>query len=277
MGGSRSIMNYFLENNKNDLILIGELSKLTNVNIKSLRYYEKIGVLTPCYVDPENGYRYYTYSQVQLVISIQFYVEMDIPLSKLHNYIDPKTKVINFRDQISYGIETAKGKIQIIENQLKYAEGLRREIDRCDKVLKSGTPIICSIYEKHCWCIEVTGVITKSKYHKVLNQLLLNIKKIGMGTECKTGLLRIFENNKYTNYLFAEINPENQFAINDSKYRYIEAHEYFCTTATFNDIISNLFCTSKINNINPKLIMVSELFTSDYDYLNPIYELKYCF
>ena len=46
------------ENPRFDLISIGDLSKLTGVNIKSLRYYEKIGVLLPAYVDPDSRYRY---------------------------------------------------------------------------------------------------------------------------------------------------------------------------------------------------------------------------
>lgn len=38
---------------------ISEFAKLRNININSLRYYEKIGVLRPCFVDENTGYRYY--------------------------------------------------------------------------------------------------------------------------------------------------------------------------------------------------------------------------
>ena len=43
---------------------IGEFSKLTKTTIKTLRYYDEIGLLKPAYVDEENGYRYYTTSQL---------------------------------------------------------------------------------------------------------------------------------------------------------------------------------------------------------------------
>mgnify|MGYP004571771149 CR=1 FL=1 len=36
-----------------NLLSIGEFSKIANVHIKSLRYYDKLGVLKPIYVDPK--------------------------------------------------------------------------------------------------------------------------------------------------------------------------------------------------------------------------------
>ena len=36
---------------------IGELAKLRNINVQSLRYYEKLGILVPAYINPESGYR----------------------------------------------------------------------------------------------------------------------------------------------------------------------------------------------------------------------------
>ncbi|KTS79144.1 transcriptional regulator, partial [Paenibacillus jamilae] len=42
---------------------IGEVSRLKNVTIKALRYYHNIGLLIPAYINPDNGYRYYTINQ----------------------------------------------------------------------------------------------------------------------------------------------------------------------------------------------------------------------
>ena len=44
---------------RGDLLSIGEVSHLKGVGVKALRYYERIGVLRPAYVNPETGYRYY--------------------------------------------------------------------------------------------------------------------------------------------------------------------------------------------------------------------------
>lgn len=49
---------------KESLYTIGELSKLSNVSIKALRYYDKINLFKPAYVDPNTSYRYYQDSQL---------------------------------------------------------------------------------------------------------------------------------------------------------------------------------------------------------------------
>ena len=113
-----------------NLFTIGEFSQLTGVNAKSLRYYEKIGVLSPVWIDPDNSYRYYTLAQGSLVRSIQHYVEAGVPLELLHNYIDPATQRIQFREQIAYGIEAVKQKIEKLEQFLEKSEMLQQKMSR---------------------------------------------------------------------------------------------------------------------------------------------------
>ena len=39
---------------KQNLLTIGNLSKQTGVHVKSLRYYEQLGILLPAYTDPDS-------------------------------------------------------------------------------------------------------------------------------------------------------------------------------------------------------------------------------
>jgi DNA-binding transcriptional MerR regulator len=43
---------------------IGDFSKLTRVSAKMLRHYDELGLLKPAHIDPTNGYRYYSASQL---------------------------------------------------------------------------------------------------------------------------------------------------------------------------------------------------------------------
>ncbi len=43
---------------------IGEFSKMFGVTIKTLRYYDEAGLLKPCFIQEENGYRYYNTQQL---------------------------------------------------------------------------------------------------------------------------------------------------------------------------------------------------------------------
>ena len=65
---------------KKSFLSIGNMSKLTGIHIKSLRYYENIGVLIPAYVDPQTKYRYYSYQQIPNVMALRFCLELGIPL-----------------------------------------------------------------------------------------------------------------------------------------------------------------------------------------------------
>lgn len=49
---------------------IGLFSKISKTTIKTLRYYDEIGLLQPAYTDYTNGYRYYTTDQLVLLHQI---------------------------------------------------------------------------------------------------------------------------------------------------------------------------------------------------------------
>ena len=51
---------------------IGEMSKLHNTTIKTLRYYDEIGLLEPIQIDENNGYRYYSTEQFEQLNIINY-------------------------------------------------------------------------------------------------------------------------------------------------------------------------------------------------------------
>ena len=70
-----------------NFLSIGEVSKIKGVSAKSLRYYERLGILVPAYINPETGYRYYTVDQLLIVDLITICVETGISLKNLQKYI----------------------------------------------------------------------------------------------------------------------------------------------------------------------------------------------
>lgn len=55
---------------KDYLYKIGMFAAMNHVTVKTLRFYEAQGLLAPAYIDEENGYRYYTMSQMAVVHQI---------------------------------------------------------------------------------------------------------------------------------------------------------------------------------------------------------------
>jgi DNA-binding transcriptional MerR regulator len=52
------------------MLSIGQMSKVCGVSVKTLRHYEKIGLLMPQKTDELNGYRYYEDSQIGTMLLI---------------------------------------------------------------------------------------------------------------------------------------------------------------------------------------------------------------
>ncbi len=67
---------------------IGEMSKLFNIKIPTLRYYDEIGLLKPEYIDENTNYRYYSTPQFEKLNSIKYLRNLGIPISKLIDYFN---------------------------------------------------------------------------------------------------------------------------------------------------------------------------------------------
>jgi len=113
---------------KNKLLSIGELSKLTGASLRSLRYYEKIGILKPTHIDPDSGYRYYSIRQVNLVWIIMFCIELDIPLKELPRFSDTND-IMDFKAFLAEGKEIAQKKLKTIRRWVKLTEKMEQWLD----------------------------------------------------------------------------------------------------------------------------------------------------
>lgn len=54
-------------NDSEDLLSIGEVSGICRISVKTLRHYDKLGIIKPALVDSINGYRYYSKSQLPFI------------------------------------------------------------------------------------------------------------------------------------------------------------------------------------------------------------------
>lgn len=76
------------------MISIGKMSLACHVSIKTLRYYDRIGLLKPAAIDESSGYRYYTPEQIQTMVLINRYKRFGFSLQEIEELLhaDPKRK-----------------------------------------------------------------------------------------------------------------------------------------------------------------------------------------
>jgi len=65
------------------LLSIGRFSRLTQLSVKALRLYDRLGLLRPALVDLATGYRYYSPSQVATATRIRLLRSAEMPLHEI--------------------------------------------------------------------------------------------------------------------------------------------------------------------------------------------------
>ncbi|WP_338897669.1 MerR family transcriptional regulator [Streptomyces sp. TG1A-60] len=66
-----------------DLLAIGAFAARTRLSAKALRLYDRLGLLTPAYVDEVNGYRYYRAGQAERARLVALLRQLDMPLARI--------------------------------------------------------------------------------------------------------------------------------------------------------------------------------------------------
>ncbi len=75
------------ENPRRDLVSIGRFAALTGISAKTLRRYDKSGMLSPAFVDPFTGYRLYSLEQLDVAVMIHLLRELDMPLTEIGDLV----------------------------------------------------------------------------------------------------------------------------------------------------------------------------------------------
>ena len=60
------------------LLTIGQFAAMHGINKKTLMWYDEIGLFQPAAVNPENGYRCYSYRQSPILETILLLRELDV-------------------------------------------------------------------------------------------------------------------------------------------------------------------------------------------------------
>lgn len=72
------------------MFLIGEISKLFQMDVRTLRYYDEIDLFKPAHVDERTGYRYYTIEQFEQLNTILYLKALHIPLKNVKLFLEDR-------------------------------------------------------------------------------------------------------------------------------------------------------------------------------------------
>ena len=102
---------------------IGEFSKIVDMPVRTVRYYDEVDVLKPEYVDQFSGYRYYTDNNVSEAEWIKLLRATGFSLEEIVN-----CKSLFDSDIIDDKIEQLNGMIDEISEKIQRLEIMREEV-----------------------------------------------------------------------------------------------------------------------------------------------------
>ena len=115
-----------MKKNEN-LFSIGEVAKYQNISKQTLIFYDKIGLFRPAWVDPDNGYRYYSAKQLDELDAILIMKTIGFSLAEIrehmrHYNIDSSLDALHRQLAV---IDRRIGKLRLIRSRVQ---------NRCDQM-----------------------------------------------------------------------------------------------------------------------------------------------
>ena len=96
---------------------IGELAGYQNISKQTLIFYDKIGLFRPAYVDPSNGYRYYSPKQIDFLDTILIMKKIGFSLEEIREHMK------------NYNLENSttllRGQMEVLDEQIRELQMIR--------------------------------------------------------------------------------------------------------------------------------------------------------
>lgn len=147
---------------------IGEISKLYNIGVDSLRYYEKIGIIKP--FRSESGYRYYSINDISRLNVIRDLLELGFDMPKIKTYLDDQT--------IESSLNILNDEERIIDEKIKHLLKIKYNVSKRIENIESISQIeIDEIKIKHYdkrKCFKINYAYKRGAEMDVLIKTLLN-------------------------------------------------------------------------------------------------------
>ncbi|WP_440602946.1 MerR family transcriptional regulator [Bacillus sp. GB_SG_008] len=103
-----------------EMISIQQLTKETGVTVRTLRYYDQIGLLEPS-GKTEGGHRLYSECDVLKLQQILFLKEMGFPLKEITNMLEKERSIFK----------------EVLQNQLLFVQEEQKKFSRMEKMLQA--------------------------------------------------------------------------------------------------------------------------------------------
>lgn len=167
---------------KGALVSIGQMAKMNNTTVVTLRHYDKLGLLVPRYTDEETGYRYYDINQNARLDMIEYMKELGMSLKEVKLVLDSGDSAL-IETMLAYKNEQIHRQISQLKLRHDAVERTIRSIERYRKSPVTGTIALEYIDRRIIYgidCVENFYDYDISSYERVLLAFKMHLVEKGV-------------------------------------------------------------------------------------------------
>ncbi|NLX10526.1 MAG: MerR family transcriptional regulator [Chloroflexi bacterium] len=111
------------------MLKIGIFARVSRVSIKTLRYYDEIGLLRPSEIDPWTGYRYYAVGQLARLNRILALKDLGLSLEQIGQLLDEDMPAEQIRGMLRLKQAEVRQRVEAEQERLARVEARLRQIE----------------------------------------------------------------------------------------------------------------------------------------------------
>ncbi len=147
------------------MYLINQVSKITGLTKKALRYYDEQQILTPSFRDKASQYRYYSEADIQKAQLIKQLKSLDFSISEIRDTV----QMVENKEDLSYIL---KEKTELIQRHIAQEKALIKELNRLIELPSSSqAKKSYDIHIEEIPSILVASLSVTDAYHQIGNYI----------------------------------------------------------------------------------------------------------
>lgn len=192
-------------------LTISEFAGLRNVNINSIRYYEKQKILMPAWIDPQTKYRYYLPEQLGVLDTILLCIRLNIPLKELKSYVDQNGN-LDEKGILEKGKAMMQKEIAAMQTGIEITQFNLNSMEQNKKYNNQNGIYIREIEERFLIEVPFTGNWSDHiQKEKAATDLFHDAQEQGMAPVFPAGILVHYETNPVSySFFFQVLHPPKQ-------------------------------------------------------------------
>lgn len=124
------------QNNKKQVMQIGDFAQKAGVSVRAIRYYEELGLIRP-ESHSNGGFRLYGHDNLKRIQVVNFLKDMGLSLMEIRQIFLAKKPAGGDRQTVDFLLRAFDEKLSRIESRIEVLNRMKSELTRAIKILHS--------------------------------------------------------------------------------------------------------------------------------------------